>query len=415
MSKTNLLIVGLILMITALGCNSAKSLMQGKASSNTAPTVDLDSPAKPVDVTVSLDKKQAATGKITRSGGSVSLNGSDGSKFTLDVPANAVDADTTITMTAVKSLDGAPLDNNSPTAVQLEPSGLFFNEIATLTIVPAKEIPIKQQLVFGYEGDGKDYHLAQVDPKSKEIKIKLMRFSGAGVGTASDAAWAQNLMIQAREAGDRIGNRLAQYTQEIRTRIFTEGEDSIDWDEVNQRFKSYLDQLEDQVVRKEEAAAELDCKHAVRAIEDLIQIERQRQLLGIPSTSNFEARFAKLKDIGQKCSKSYRVNGSSGGASFKGEICGLTKPFVITMVTQWATWPLNFTPASESGGQMEGHITSQGITVTGSGPYTITLGPDGSGTISWTYNSTSTSGPGSMSKSVQATLPLVPATDVSCQ
>lgn len=414
MSKSNLVIVGLILIIGALGCKSIKSLMPGKSAS-TSPLVDLDAPAAPRDVKIQLDKKQTGTGKATKNGGSVTLSTADGSKFTLDVPAGAVEAETDITMTAVKSVDGAPLDNNSPTAVQLEPSGLFFKQLATLTIVPSKDIPIKQQLIFGYEGDGKDYHLAQVDPKSKEIKIKLMRFSGAGVGTASEAAWAQNLMIQAREAGDRIGNRLAQYTQEIRTKIFTEDEDSIDWDEVNQRFKSYLDQLEDQVVRKEEAAAELDCKHAVRAVEDLIQIERQRQILGIAGTANFEARVAKLKDIGQKCSRSYRVNGSSGGASFKGEICSLAKPFVITMVAQWATWPLNFTPASESGGQMEGHITSQGITVTGSGPYTISLGPDGSGTISWKYNSTSTSGPGSMSKSVQATLPLVPAMDLSCQ
>ncbi len=413
MSKRNLVIVGLFLIIGVLGCKSLKSLMPGKSSS-TAPLVDLDAPPAPRDVKIQLDNKQTATGKVTKNGGSVTLSTADGSKFTLDVPAGAVEADTDITMTAVKSVEGAPLDNNEPTAVQLEPSGLFFKQIATLTIVPAKAIPIKQQLIFGYEGDGKDYHFAPVDPKSKEIKIRLMRFSGAGVGTASEAAWAQNLMIQAREAGDRIGNRLAQYTQEIRTKIFTEGEDSIDWDEVNQRFKSYLDQLEDQVVRKEEAAAELDCKHAKRAIEDLIQIERQRQLLGIESTANFEARFAKLKDIGQKCSKSYRVNGSSGGASFKGEICSLTKPFVITIITNWETWPLNFTPASESGGQMEGHITSHLITVTGSGPYTVKLDSEGSGTIEFTYNTSNSSQGTTYNRTNKASLQLIPAPDMVC-
>ncbi len=411
MSKSNLAIVGLILAIGVLGCKSVKSLLPGKPVS-TAPVVDLNSPAAPRNVKIQLDKKQTATGKVTKNGGTVTLSTADGSKFTLDVPAGAIDTDTDITMTAVKSVDGAPLDNNMPTAVQLEPSGLFFKQLATLTIVPAREIPIKQQIIFGYEGDGKDYGFALIDHKSKEIKVKLMRFSGAGVGTASDAAWAATLMIQSEAAATRLMNKAGELLQAERMRELL-GDESMA-EETSRQLESLMGQYEDQVVRKKEAAAELDCKHAEDALQHLIGLERQRQLLGFPSTANFQARVAKLLDIGQKCSKSYRVNGSSGGASFKGEICGLAKPFVITMVTQWETWPLNFTPSSESGGQMEGHITSQGITVTGSGPYTITLGPDGSGTISWTYNSTSTSGPGSMSKSVQATLPLVPASDLSC-
>ena len=160
---------------------------------------------------------------VPRTGGSVSLIGKDGSKFTLDVPAEALQADTTITMTAVKSLDGAPLDNNTPTAVQLEPSGLFFKEMATLTIVPAREIPIKQQVIFGYEGDGKDYHLALVDPKSKEIKVKLMRFSGAGVGSGGDEAWAANLMVQASTTETRISQKLGEFLQVQRQKNLRRG------------------------------------------------------------------------------------------------------------------------------------------------------------------------------------------------
>src|SRR5690606_24553967 len=111
---------------------------------------------------------------------------------------------------AVKSLDGAPLDNNVPTAVQLEPSGLSFKEMATLTIVPGNEIPIKEQIIFGYDGTGEDYHLAVIDPKSKDIKIKLMHFSGAGVGRGGDAAWAANLMVQASSSRTRITQKLGE-------------------------------------------------------------------------------------------------------------------------------------------------------------------------------------------------------------
>lgn len=416
MLKTYLTIFGLAVILFSSGCASIRS-MAGLKPATTAPVADLDAPASPRDVTVELDRKQSSSGKISARGGSVSLKTSDGSTFKLEVPANAVASDTTVTMTAVKTLDGAPLDNNSPTAVQLEPSGLFFKEMATLTIVPSKEVPIKQQIAFGYEGEGTDYRLALVDPKSKDIKIKLMRFSGAGVGSGSDAAWAANLMIQARTAEDRIGNKLAEYVQETRRQIFTEGDDSIDNGEFAKRVQSYLDQLDDQVVRKEEAAAELDCKHATKAVEDLISVERQRQILGLPGSADFESRVAKIKKNGEKCRRSYRVDGVSGYGSptLKGEICSLDKPFVImNTYAVTGTWPLNFTPSSENGGQMEGHFADQGCTIVGGGPYTIKLNEDGSGTISWTYHTTSTCPVGSMSRTVTAELPLIPAPDISC-
>lgn len=208
MAKINLIIVGLIFLAVSLSC---KSFMPAKSAdaSKQAPAIDFTAPGKSVDVKVQLDKKYAASGKVSPAGGTVSLTSADGSKFTLDVPANALEKEVEITMTAVKTLDGAPLDKNTPTAVQLEPSGLFFKEMVTLTIVPAKEIPIKNQIIFGYEGDGKDYHLAFVDHKSKDIKIKLMEFSGAGVGSGADTAWAANLQIQAETARTRLTQKSA--------------------------------------------------------------------------------------------------------------------------------------------------------------------------------------------------------------
>jgi len=51
MSRNNLLIVGLVLLTSALGCSSVKSLLPGKTSSSAnAATVDLEAPAKPADI-----------------------------------------------------------------------------------------------------------------------------------------------------------------------------------------------------------------------------------------------------------------------------------------------------------------------------------------------------------------------------
>ncbi len=189
-----------LLLAAAIGCKWFSPAKSTDAS--VATRIDFMTPGKPLDVKVQLDKKHTASAKVSPGGGTVFLTSADGSKFTLDVPPQALERETEITMTAVKTIDGAPLDKNAPTAVQLEPSGLVFNEFVTLTIVPAKEIPIKEQIAFGYEGEGKDYHLALVDPKSKDIKIKLIEFSGAGVGSASDSAWAANLQISGRDCSN---------------------------------------------------------------------------------------------------------------------------------------------------------------------------------------------------------------------
>ncbi|MBC7898877.1 MAG: hypothetical protein H7070_02390 [Saprospiraceae bacterium] len=411
-NRKNLLITGLIFLAVTLSC---KSFMPAKSTGTSqGPAVDFTKPGSPLDVKVQLDKKQTSSGKISPAGGSLSLTSADGSKFTLDVPANALKAETTITMTAVSNIDGAPLDTKTPVAVQLEPSGLIFKEMATLTIVPAKEIPVKNQIIFGYEGSGKDYHLAVIDPKSKDIKIKLMHFSGAGVGSGSDADWAATLMVQAGAAETRLNQKLGETLQELRRRMILGDEDSAETNELTEQAKSALDQFEDQVVLKEIAAAELDCKHAQKALDDLLYLERLRQLLAFPPGSGSAEKALRLGEIGKKCKKSYRVNGSSGGASFEGEICSLDKPFVLNVDSITGSWPMNFTPDTETSGQMEGTYSGGGCTQSGGGPYTVTLNEDGSGTIQFTFNATATCPTGTHTSSATSKLPLTPASEVSC-
>ncbi len=409
MSKINLVFVGLIFFGVSISCSRFMPARSNTASK--APAIDFTTPGKGIDVKVQLDKKQTASGKVSKTGGSVSLTAADGSKFTLDVPANALDADTTIAMTAVKSLDGAPLDGNTPTAVQLEPSGLFFKEMATLTIVPVSDIPIKQQIIFSYEGDGKDYHLAVVDPKSKDIKVKLMRFSGAGVGSGSDAAWAANLMVQASTAETRISQKLGEYLQERRRKAILEGE--LD-PEMGETIKSAMDEYEDQVIRKEMAAAELDCKHARKAMQDILVLGRQRQLLGFEPDPDMWDKIDKLVKIAEKCVKAYRVAGVSNNVSFTGEICSLDKPFAIDATFPGGAAKTKFTPGSLVAGTTSVSGGGNGCVQTGGGNYDVTIKEDGSGTITWTTSDTLTCPLFTNSRTGKFTLPLQPAPEISC-
>lgn len=362
--KNSKLAVSVLLLLLAVSL-SCKFLNRTAPRGN-GPAIDFLTPGKPLNVTVQLDKKQTTSKLVARGGGSVSLTAADGSRFTLDVPANALETDTTLIMTVVKSIQGAPLGSNTPTAVQLEPSGLFFKEMATLTIVPAREIPIKEQIIFGYEGEGKDYHLAPVDPKSKDIKIKLMQFSGAGAGSGSDSAWAANLQVQASAASTRIWQKFGEFTQQDRKVQFGIESDAPDFPET---YKAIMDQFEDQVVQKEMVAAELDCHHAPQAIEDLNRLERMRRLVELPSTSNWAEKLNKLLKIAEECTWSYQIVGGLDDWQTDTAVCNIMKPFTLTGG--------GFT-MQLSGGLSGTYSYSGPFAANGTGTYTISL-PEGIG------------------------------------
>ena len=411
MSKLNLPIVVALLIAVSLSC---KWLPTRTTKTIKGPAIDFTSPGKGLDVKVQLDKTLTATQRFSQSGGSISLTAVDGSKFTLDVPANALEADTSITMAAVKSLDGAPLANNTPTAVQLEPSGLFFKEMATLTIVPAKEIPIKEQIIFSYEGDGQDYHLAVIDPRSKEIKIKLMHFSGAGVGSGSDSAWAATLQLQADSAYSRLAQKLGELLQPARF-----SEDSSDANKVDEKALSLLNQFEEQVVLKEIAAAEQDCKLARKALQDLLYLGRLCRLLSAPLPDDFEGKVRRLEEIVRKCgggnsNRHYRVSGQSNNVSFNGEICSLDMPFAINATFPGGTAKTSFTPSSGAAGSTTVSGGGGGCNHSGGGTYHVTIKEDGSATITWTTSDTIACPGFSNSRTATFTLPLQPAPDLSC-
>jgi len=367
MKNKKLIAFVVVLVTVSLSCNYLFPTSTNKTSSN-SPVVDFVTAAKPLNVTVQLDDKSTASNMITPAGGSLSLTAKDGTVFTLDVPAKALAADTLITMTAVKSITGAPLDKGPLAAIKLEPSGLVFSGVLTLTIVPAKEIPIKNQIIFGYEGNGQDYHLAVVDPKSKEIKIKLIEFSGAGVGSGGDAQWAANLQIQANASSTRLMEKLGEAAQTDRKdNVLVEGDKSSN--ELGNILESILDQYYDQVAVKEMAAAELDCQYAKKAMEDLIKVESLRQNLlytdGKVTIPDLSGKLEKLSKIKEKCKKSFHISGAFGDMGLvEGNACDVTKPFTlhgpVTIV---------FTPTDEKSGSFK--FADGPFADRGAGPYTI--------------------------------------------
>ena len=383
-------------------------------SANTS-VIDFTTPAEPLNVTVELDETSTVSAMFSPNGNTMTLTSADGTVFTLDVPKGALAVDTAITMTAVKNITGAPLSSGAVAAVQLEPSGLVFKEVITLIIIPTQEIPIEDQIIFGYEGSGQDYHLAIVDPKSHEVNIKLMGFSGAGVSSGGDKEWASNLQIQASNASTRFQQNVGEATQAARQTYFLTGEESTS----REVLAPILDQFYDQVVLKEIAAADLDCKYAQQALQDLLFLERQRQLLGFSTvesitTIDFVGKTEKLKKIMDECKKSYLVSGTSSEVSFSGTICSLDEPFVLNVTFPGGSGVQTFTPSSPIGGAVTESSAGQGCTASGDGSYTVAVNEDGSGTLQWTVAATLTCPNISNSRTVTFALPLQPAPEGSC-
>ena len=254
--------------------------------------------ADPVNVSVTLDESQSAEALIPIEGGTLSAQAGDGTIFTLEIPGDALLTETIVRMTPVSSLTGLPFGSD-PLAVQLEPEGLFFNNFVTLSITPAQEIPIDQQILFGYLGAGQDVILAPPVVDSREIKIKLLHFSGYGVtkGLLSDIE-----RVRQRIGGDaerRLQSQAAEALGRARQRQLLGIESSgseIDWG-------SLFAQFYEQVVKPRMAAAGESCAAGRLALETALGYERQLQLVGAGDETGIATYGDLMRIVGTVCLK----------------------------------------------------------------------------------------------------------------
>jgi hypothetical protein len=190
---------------------------------------------RPVTVTVTRESGHAASASIPVGGGTLTAVGGDGSRYTLTVPPKALDGDTTITMTPVSGIGGLPMSGGLVAAVHLEPEGLRFNLPGVLSIEPAREVPVKQQLGFGYLGGGSDLHLYPLE-RGRPLAMKVVHFSGIGVaaGTPADVG-----ALRQRPPADAT----AQLEQQIADLLNAERQAGLTGEQGDPEFSSKLSDL----------------------------------------------------------------------------------------------------------------------------------------------------------------------------
>lgn len=237
----------------------------------------LDPATEPILVTSEADPTHAASARIGPQGGSLSATGEDGSRFTLEIPAGALVQEVDVIMTPLTAVAGLPWESDGTVAVQLEPSGLVFYDYVTLLVEPASPIPVDQQIPIGV-GQGGDLYLAYLDVSSESIRLMLDHFSSAGA--------SKGLLASTEEARQRLGGDVERRLQSIIAAELAQARQAAllgaaepDLSELAEwASRTYVEQ----VLNPRLAAAGESCAAGRLAIETLLSIQRQMELLGIP-------------------------------------------------------------------------------------------------------------------------------------
>lgn len=238
-------LAGLILAAVVPAC-SASGLGGSRSSGDYAAI--FEGPANPTHVSPELDPARASSAMIAAAGGTVTATGTDGTRFTLSVPEGALFLGEEITLTPVRLVTDLPLESLGG-AVVIGPIGLRFFDFATLTIEPAEEIPTADQVTFGFEAEGADFHLQPLLVDSEPIEILVLNSGGFGVGSSAAAARQALLEREPASSGDRFLHHLG----EILLRARGQGSNAGIGTEVQSLVAAYSESL---IQRIQAAAAE---------------------------------------------------------------------------------------------------------------------------------------------------------------
>jgi hypothetical protein len=242
-----------------------------------APTL-IPGPADPISITVAADDTLTTSAPmVAADGGELSATGPDGTTFKLTIPADALQTDTTITMTPLTSVTGIPWGDAGAVGVKLGPDGLTFDNFVTLTVQLATPLPADQQVPFGYSGDTSELVLAVVDPASETIDMKLMHFSGYGVskGYLADVEPVRQRLGGSDEA--RLSSGFALDTIKARQEQLA---GTPEGDAFQADAQKFIDEWFNKVVKPRVDSAAESCANGQLAVDSMLEWQRMKQLLG---------------------------------------------------------------------------------------------------------------------------------------
>jgi len=139
-----------------------------------------------VSPVLETDRQSSAT--IGMEGGSIEATGSDGTQYTLTIPAEALITDTEITITPILDIPDLPMSGGLVGGAHFEPSGLELFRTATLRVALPSALDLGSDALlagFTYDGDGKNLALGIAEAEADAFTLPILHFSGGGSGSAT--------------------------------------------------------------------------------------------------------------------------------------------------------------------------------------------------------------------------------------
>lgn len=173
----------------------------------------------------------SATVRVGVAGGTVSVQGSSGAKFSLIVPPYALRDSVPITLTPVTSIVNLPMGTTLVAAVRLRPDGLTFLTPASVTMELPSAPNARGLAGVRFADDGSALRLHPVRAEGQKLTLRVAHFSGAGVtqsplpllvplvpsGASPQQVALQQLMVEELAAQNSGSYDLAAITQIFRT------------------------------------------------------------------------------------------------------------------------------------------------------------------------------------------------------
>jgi hypothetical protein len=162
--------------------------------------------------------------------------------------------------------------------VKLEPDGQRFAAPLQLTIDPATAVPVDEQVPFGFQGAGSNFHEVAVELGTPKLVFNLMHFSGYGVarGTTAERQALENSELGDPEA--TLEEAVAQIMDD--KRIADALGQPGDPDYVHKLEVAMLRYYQEQI-REDLAAARTSCYAAQNALPRAIAWVHNAQMMGL--------------------------------------------------------------------------------------------------------------------------------------
>lgn len=174
-STTSLGWLGMPLLLVALaGCGSSGG--DGSTAGDPPPAL-----------AIQADANAQAAQTIGTEGGAIQVYAAEGARYTLTVPAQAIDRTEVITATPIRNIDHLPLSGGFVAGVTLKPDGKMFFKPATLVIDLPPGTDTRGLVALAYEGAGQPARLYPFQVGNGRVWLQVTHFTDYIIGRATQA------------------------------------------------------------------------------------------------------------------------------------------------------------------------------------------------------------------------------------